>query len=151
MMLSPVQWRELAKPRFKHMFTEFRKENPDLYIKLHSCGDYSPIIGDEIELGVDLSGLMQPTGGNLDQVGIKKKYGSDISFIGGLCVQRMLPRGKVEDVRKAVHDVIKNLGTGGGYIFSPAHYILADVPIQNIYTMIEAQREFGVYGKYPLN
>ena len=151
MMLSPVQWRELAKPRFKHMFTEFRKENPDLYIKLHSCGDYSPIIGDEIELGVDLSGLMQPTGGNLDQVGIKKKYGKDISFVGGLCVQRLLPRGQVEAVRKAVHDVIKNLGTGGGYIFSPAHYILADVPIQNIYTMIEAQREFGVYGKYPLN
>jgi len=151
MMLSPEQWRELAKPRFDRMFTAFRKENPDLYIKLHSCGDYSPILGDEVELGVDLSGLMQPTGGNLDQVGIKKKYGNDIALIGGLCVQRLLPRGQVEDVRKGVHDVIKNLGTGGGYIFSPAHYILADVPVQNIYTMIEAQREFGVYGKYPLN
>ena len=23
--------------------------------------------------------------------------------------------------------------------------------LENIYTMIEAQREFGVYGKYPLN
>ena len=151
MMLSPEQWRELAKPRFQHMFNEFRKENPDIYIKLHSCGDYSPILGDEVDLGVNLSGLMQPTGGNKDQVGIKKKYGNDIALIGGLCVQRLLPRGQVEDVRKGVHDVIKNLGTGYGYIFSPAHYILADVPVQNIYTMIEAQREFGVYGKYPLN
>jgi uroporphyrinogen decarboxylase len=151
MMLSPVQWRELAKPRFQYMFQEFRKANDELFIKLHSCGDYSPIIPDEVELGVDLSGLMQPTGGNKDQAGIKKKYGNDIAFIGGFDVQNLLPRGQVEDIRKGVHDVIKTMGAGGGYIFSPSHYILADVPIQNIYTMLEAQREYGVYGKYPLN
>lgn len=151
MMLSPAQWRELAKPRFQYMFQEFRKANDELFIKLHSCGDYSPIIPDEVELGVDLSGLMQPTGGNKDQAGIKKKYGDDIAFIGGFDVQNLLPRGQVEDVRRGVFEVMKNLAVGGGYIFSPSHYILADVPIQNIYTMIEAQREFGVYGKYPLD
>ncbi len=70
---------------------------------------------------------------------------------GGFDVQNLLPRGQVEDIRKGVHDVMKNLGAGGGYIFSPSHYILADVPIQNIYTLLEAQREFGTYGKYPLN
>ncbi|MDH3580622.1 MAG: uroporphyrinogen decarboxylase family protein [Hyphomicrobiales bacterium] len=151
MMISPEQWRELAKPRFDYMFKEFRKANPDIFIKLHSCGDYSPIIPDMIELGVDLSGLMQPTGGNKDQVGLKKKYGGDISLVGGFDVQRLLPRGQVEDIRKGVHDVIKNLGTGGGYIFSPSHYILADVPIQNIYAMLEAQRDFSTYGRYPLD
>jgi len=151
MMISPKQWRELAKPRFDYMFKEFRKANSDLFIKLHSCGDYSPILGDMVELGVDLSGLMQPTGGNQDQVGLKKKYGDDIALIGGFDVQRLLPRGQVEDVRNGVLEVMKNLGPGGGYIFSPSHYILADVPIQNIYALIEAQRDFGTYGKYPLN
>lgn len=151
MMLSPELWRKLAKPRFESMFNAFRKENPDLYIKLHSCGDYSPIIPDEIELGVHLSGLMQPTGGNKDQAGIKKKYGNDIAFIGGFDVQRLLPRGQVEDVREGVFNVMKNLAVGGGYIFSPSHYILADVPVQNIFAMFEAQKDFGVYGKYPLN
>ena len=151
MMISPVQWRELAKPRFDYMFKEFRKENPDLFIKLHSCGDYSPILGDEVELGVDLSGLMQPTGGNKDQVGIKKKFGEDIALIGGFDVQRLLPRGQVEEVRQGVLEVMKNLAVGGGYIFSPSHYILADVPVQNIYTMLEAQRDFGTYGRYPLD
>jgi uroporphyrinogen-III decarboxylase len=57
----------------------------------------------------------------------------------------------VEEIREAVLNVMKNLAVGGGYIFSPSHYILADVPIQNIYAMIEAQRDYGVYGKYPLN
>ena len=151
MMISPKQWRELARPRFKYMFDSWRKENPDIYIKLHSCGDYSPIIPDEIELGVDLSGLMQPTGGNKDQVGLKKKYGNDIAFVGGFDVQNLLPRGQVEDIRKGVLEVMQNLAVGGGYIFSPSHYILADVPVQNIYAMLEAQRDFGTYGRYPLD
>ena len=151
MMISPDQWRQLAKPRFKYMFDEFRKSNSDIFIKLHSCGDYSPIIGDMVELGVDLSGLMQPTGGNKRQAEIKKKYGDDLALIGGFDVQRLLPRGQVEMVRNGVFDVMKNLAAGGGYIFSPSHYILADVPIQNIFTMLEAQRDFGTYGKYPLN
>lgn len=151
MMISPEQWRELAKPRFQYMFDTWRKERDDIFIKFHSCGDYSPIIGDEVELGVHLSGLMQPTGGNKDQVGIKRKYGDDIAFVGGFDVQRLLPRGQVEDVRNGVLEVMKNLAVGGGYIFSPAHYILADVPVQNIYTMLEAQRDFGTYGRYPLN
>ena len=151
MMISPDQWRQLAKPRFQYMFDEYRKSNEDIFIKLHSCGDYSPIIGDMIELGVDLSGLMQPTGGNKNQVELKKKYGDEIAFIGGFDVQRLLPRGQVEQVRNGVCEVMKNLASGGGYIFSPSHYILADVPIQNIFTMLEAQRDFGTYGRYPLN
>ncbi len=151
MMISPKVWRELAKPRFDHMFKEFRKANSELFIKLHSCGDYSPILGDQVDLGVNLSGLMQPTGGNKDQVGLKKKYGADLALIGGFDVQNLLPRGQVEDVRQGVLNTMKNLAVGGGYIFSPSHYILADVPIQNIYTLLEAQRDFGIYGRYPLD
>ena len=151
MMLSPKSWRELGKPRFKYMFDQFKQENPDIFLKLHSCGDYSPILPDEVELGVNLSGLMQPTGGLKDQAAVKQKYGKDIALVGGFDVQRLLPRGQVEDVRKGVHDVIKNLGPGSGYIFSPSHYILADVPVQNIFTMLEAVKDYGVYGRYPLN
>lgn len=151
MMISPAQWRELAKPRFDYMFKEFRKANSELFIKVHSCGDYSPILPDIVELGADLSGLLQPTGGLKDRANIKSTYGGDLALIGGFDVQNLLPRGQVEDVRQGVLDVMKTYATGGGYIFSPSHYILADVPVQNIFAMLEAQRDFGVYGKYPLN
>ena len=151
MMISPKVWRELAKPRFDYMFKEFRKANDEVFIKLHSCGDYSPILPDLVELGVDFSGLLQPTGGLKDQVGVKRAYGNDLALIGGFDVQNLLPRGQVEEIRAGVLQTMKNYATGGGYVFSPSHYILADVPVQNIYTMIEAQREFGTYGKYPLN
>jgi uroporphyrinogen decarboxylase len=151
MMISPKQWRELAKPRFDYMFKEFRKVNSELFIKLHSCGDYSPILPDMVELGVDLSGLLQPTGGLLERDKVKSTYGDDLAMVGGFDVQRLLPRGQVEAIRQGVLDVMKAYAPGGGYIFSPSHYILADVPVQNIYAMIIAQQDFGTYGKYPLN
>ena len=47
--------------------------------------------------------------------------------------------------------VVKNLGPGGGYIFSPSHYILADVPIQNIFAMLEAVKDYGVYNALNLD
>jgi uroporphyrinogen decarboxylase len=151
MMMNPEAWRQLAKPRFQYMFEQFRRVNRDVFIKLHSCGDYSPIIPDEIDLGVNLSGLMQPVGGNKNQAEVKKKYGDKIALIGGLDVQRLLPRGQVEEVRAGVLSVMQNLAVGGGYIFSPSHYILADVPVQNIWAMIEAVKDYGVYGRWPLN
>ncbi len=151
MMISPKQWRELAKPRFDYMFKEFRKANSELFIKLHSCGDYSPILSDIVELGADLSGLLQPAGGLANRQKIKSDFGEDIALIGGFDVQRLLPRGQVDEVRHGVLEVIKSFAPGGGYIFSPSHYILADVPIQNIYAMITAQQDYGTYGKYPLD
>jgi len=125
--------------------------NKDVYLKFHSCGDYSQILPDEVDLGVNLTGLMQPVGGNRDQAAVKKRFGDKIAMIGGLDVQRLLPRGQVDEVREGVLSVMKNLAVGGGYIFSPAHYILADVPVQNIWAMIEAVKDYGVYGKYPLS
>ena len=41
--------------------------------------------------------------------------------------------------------------SSAGDVFSPSHYIMADVPIQNIFTMLEAVKDYSTYGKYPLN
>lgn len=151
MMLSPKMWRKLAKPRLQHMFDSFRKENPEIFIKFHSCGDYSPILPDIVDLGCNLSGLMQPTGGLKDKAAIKAKYGDKLALCGGFDVQKTLPRGQVEDVRKGVLECFQTLAPGGGYVFSPSHYIMADVPIQNIMAMFEAQKDYCTYGKWPLN
>ena len=57
----------------------------------------------------------------------------------------------MEDVRKGVLECFQTLAPGGGYVSSPSHYIMADVPIQNIMAMFEAQKDYCTYGKWPLN
>jgi uroporphyrinogen decarboxylase len=48
-----------------------------------------------------------------------------------------LPKGSVEDV-KAESDKLLRKGLKGGYIFSPAHAVEGDVPLQNILAFIGA-------------
>jgi hypothetical protein len=55
MMLSPKAWRQLAKPRFKYMFDQFRKRTRT------SSSDYIPAAAirrspDEVELGAHRPG-----------------------------------------------------------------------------------------------
>jgi uroporphyrinogen decarboxylase len=140
-------WRELVKPRMMRMIKAFKKLNPELVILYHSCGDFKPVIPDLIDMGVELLSTMQPVG-SMDPVQIKKEFGSQVAFKGGLDTQQLLPNGTPEAVRKGVKNVIKAYAPGGGYVFMPAHLLYPDVPTENIWAMLEAVKD---YGTYPLN
>jgi len=73
---------------------------------------------------------------------LSKKYAKDLSFWGGLSLQRTLPFGTREDVTKEVEKTVRILGAEGGYIISPAHELTSDVPIENFNAMMEAIRKF---------
>jgi uroporphyrinogen decarboxylase len=36
---------------------------------------------------------------------------------------------------------------GSGYVFNQAHNIQRNVPAENVFAMLDAAREFGVYSK----
>lgn len=147
MLMPPELWRELVKPRMMRMIKTFKKLNPELVILYHSCGDFKPVIPDLIDMGVEFLSTMQPVG-SMDPVQIKKEFGSQVAFKGGLDTQQLLPNGTPEAVRKGVKNVIKAYAPGGGYVFMPAHLLYPDVPTENIWAMLEAVKD---YGTYPLN
>ena len=69
--------------------------------------------------------------------------GKILHFFDGVDVQGVLPYGSVADVREEVKLRIAQAGQGGGYVLAPAHNIQPDTPIENIYAMFEAVKEFG--------
>jgi len=146
MLIPPALWRDLVKPRLKRMIRAFKQTNPEIIILYHSCGDFRLIIGDLIEVGVEFLSTMQPVG-SMNLAEIKKEFGSRLAFKGGLDTQQLLPNGAPEQVREGVKKLINTLGSGGGYIFMPAHLLYQDVPTENIWAMLEAVKD---YGKYPL-
>jgi uroporphyrinogen decarboxylase len=77
----------------------------------------------------------------MDPYEIKKQYGSQLSFYGGVSIQRLLPFGTPEQIRDEVHKLIDNVGLGGGYIISPSHEMPGDIPIENLVAFIDAVRE----------
>jgi uroporphyrinogen decarboxylase len=138
MLIDPDTWRHLIKPRIKYMFEEFRKVQPDIKLAWHSCGSILPIIPDFIELGLDILNPIQPLAAGMDPVFLKKEFGKDLVFFGGIDVQDLLPNGTPEMIHDEVRRRMEILGKDGGYIVAPAHNIQPDTPVENVSAFFRA-------------
>jgi len=143
LLIPPSLWRKFIKPRMKKILQPARKKG--LPILLHSDGDVTSIIDDLIELGVTILNPVQPL--IVNPAELREKYGENLSFYGTIDVQKTLPFGSVEDVKKEAMDHIKACGYNGGLIVAPSHTILPGIPIENILAISETAKK---YGRYPV-
>ncbi|MHC4284809.1 MAG: uroporphyrinogen decarboxylase family protein [Planctomycetota bacterium] len=104
------------------------------YVIIHSCGKVDELFDDLIEIGLNCFNPFQPE--VMDVFELMKRYKGRLAFHGGLSTQRILPYGSVEDVKKKTADLLE-AGTGGGYVFAPAHAVEGDVPLENMLAFIE--------------
>jgi uroporphyrinogen decarboxylase len=139
MMMSPDMWRRFLKPRMARFFSELKQINPEVKTAYHSDGFIEPIIPDLIEIGLDVLNPVQPS--CMDPAQIKNMYGDKLSFWGTIDMQKTLPYGSPEDVRKEVLHRLRTVGKSGGLIMGPTHNVQLDVPIENFWAMVETIRE----------
>ncbi len=145
LMISPKMYREILKPIHAD-FISFIKTRTNAKVLFHSDGDVAPLIEDFIEIGVDILNPIQTSAGSMsDLPAIKKRFGGNIVFCGGIDSHRILPFGSVDDVRKEVKRVIQILGPGGGCMIGAVHTVMDDVPPENVLAMVDAVKEFGQY------
>jgi len=137
MIMDPETWRKWFKPRIKFMFDTFRNVNPEIKIAWHSCGSILPIIPDFIEMGLDILNPIQPLAKGMSPEYLKKEYGKDLVFFGGIDVQELLPYKSPLEIKEEVLRRCRILGKGGGYIAAPAHNIQPDTPVENVIAMYE--------------
>ncbi len=107
----------------------------------HSCGNIIPIIGEMIDIGLDILHPIQPEA--MDGALLKKEFGNRLTFCGGISTQGLLVRGTPDQVRAEVRERAEQLGRGGGYILQSSHTILEDVPFANVIAYIEACHELA--------
>ncbi|MHB1347697.1 MAG: uroporphyrinogen decarboxylase family protein [Candidatus Humimicrobiaceae bacterium] len=135
MFLNPDLWRRIIKPRLKRLYEAVKKYNGIVW--QHSCGHIEEVIPDLIEIGVEIIDPCQPAANNV--LMWKKKYGENLSFLGGLDTQGYLSFGSPEEVKAKTKEFIKFMSVGGGYIAAPSHTI--SFPVENKNAMIEAINE----------
>jgi uroporphyrinogen decarboxylase len=80
-----------------------------------------------------------------DLANLKKRFGKNIIFCGGIDTHKILPAGTTIEVRDEVKRVMELLGEGGGYMIASVHTIMNDVPVENVLAMVDAVEEFGGY------
>ena len=145
LLISPRMYRDILKPIHAD-FISFIKARTNAKVFFHTDGDVAPLIEDFIEIGVDILNPIQTSAGSMsDLPALKKRFGSNIVFCGGIDTRRILPFGSVEEVREEVRRVIQILGPGGGCMVAAVHTVMDDVPPENVLAMVDAVEEFGHY------
>jgi uroporphyrinogen decarboxylase len=130
LLISPDLWRKLYKPWYIKFIDEAKKYN--LLVCFHVCGNCSDIIGDLIEMGVDILDPIQVSAKNMSLENLKTKFGKNICFHGGLDTQKFLPFVSKEEVKEEVRRIKRLFNKSGGLILGPSHYLTSDIPVDNI-------------------
>jgi len=140
-MLSVELYRKMIKPGHKKL-VELIKEHFDRPVLFHSCGAVADFIPDLIDIGLDALNPVQVSASGMDPIGLKKNFGSEITFWGGgVDTQTVLNRATPEDVRDEVRRTVDIMAPGGGFVFCQVHNIQPDVPPENIEAMYAALDE----------
>ena len=138
LIMGPDMWRKYIKPSMRILFDKVKSRGK--VVMLHSCGDLREILGDLIDIGLDVYNTVQPEIYDLSY--LKNEYGRDLTFYGGISTQQFLPTATPDESAEMAKRMIELMGKNGGYILSPTHAVTADIPVENISAIVQAARDF---------
>jgi len=133
LLFSRKDFLRLLKPRLARLCAVYTEAG--VPVGMHSCGNIIELIPDLIEIGIRLLEPVQPC---MDLTRLKKEFGQNLVFWGGIDTQDLLPFGTPERVKKETREVIRLLGEGDGYVIAPSQAIMPDVPLANVVAFLEA-------------
>lgn len=138
LQMGKACWMEFIQPRLKRMCAAVKSAGK--FVMIHSCGDVDELFDELIAIGVDCFNPFQPE--VMDVKKLMVDYRGRLSFFGGLSTQKTLPFATPDQVRAQSRSLL-SAGRLGGYIFSPAHAVEGDVPLENLLAAIDEARANG--------
>ncbi len=113
LMIPPVSWREIWKPRYQNIFKAAHQAG--LFTFLHSCGYIVDILEDLIEIGLDVIQMDQQENMGLKLLG--ERFKGRITFFCPVDIQTTMAHGTCEEIRAYCRKMVERLGTPeGGFI-----------------------------------
>ena len=141
LLMSPASFRRFIKPWLRKMIDLARSFGVQTIH--HDDGAIRPLIGDLVEIGIDVLNPVQWRCPGMDREGLARDFGNSLVFHGAVDNQRTLPFGTPEDVRQEVAENIRIFRKCKGYIVAPCHNIQPNTSTANIVALYDAVREYG--------
>lgn len=137
--LNPHQWEKYYWPSLKATIEGLWAQGKRMLF--FAEGDWTPYLEKIAELP-EKSIIFQID--NTDAKKAKEILGGRFCLQGGVPTT-LLTYGTPEEVKEHVKRTIDELACDGGFILNPGGVVMGDAKKENIYAMIEAAREYGVY------
>ncbi|NLE66434.1 MAG: hypothetical protein GX608_03340 [Lentisphaerae bacterium] len=141
LLVGAGMWRKFIMPGFADYIGLIKSHGA--IAMHHTCGSVSEIIPDMIRCRLDVLQSIQPEARGMSLAGLKEKFGGSLCFHGGISIQKTMPFGSEDDVRREVRAIADVVRQDGGYIFCTSHNIQADTPARNIVALMEAYLLYG--------
>lgn len=139
LLMSRQMYKEWIWPAHTAVVAAARKAAPAIPISYHSDGNCWDVIADLIDAGVTVLNPVQPE--CLDLGAVKREFGKDLMFWGGIGTQTTMPFGTPSQVYETVQRSIDLLGPTG-YYPSPTHVLEPEVPWENIDAYLKAVEDY---------
>ena len=134
LFMGKERWQRFFKENYRRLYDRVHKSGK--YVLSHCCGNIVDILPDLIDIGLDVYESFQPEA--MDIQSVKKEFGADMTFWGGLGAQSVIPFGTPSDIYKEVSELRETIGKGGGFILGPSKDPPPETPIENLTALIEA-------------
>jgi len=137
LMISPDMWREYYKPRLADAIRIAREEAPELLVFYHCDGNFTRLLPDLVEIGVNVINPVQPD--CMDAAAIKQEFGDRLSLWGTVGTATLWDYGKPRQIQAEVRRRIDTLGPAG-LLLAPA-YDIDFTPVENLRAFADAVEE----------
>lgn len=140
LMIRPELWRAFFKPRYKILFEAIHQAG--WHVWMHTDGRVNDIVGDLIEVSLDVIQFMSPNVVGIEEIGAR--FRGRLCFSGGCDLQDTLPCKSAQEIRAEARLILDHWAAPeGGFIAAIDDEDARDlgIPEENIRVMVEAFRE----------
>ena len=110
---------------------------------MHTCGNITKILPGFVEMGLDVIHPIQKYA--MDEVAVAREFGGKIAFWAGFDVQRIIPYGTPEDVRREVRHLMDTYARPDGrFLLTAGNGITPDTPVESLRALYEEAYRYGM-------
>jgi uroporphyrinogen decarboxylase len=143
-LVGPALFERFLLPHLRRLIDQGHRYG--LKVQMHCCGGFAPLLPALVDAGLDAVHAIQPCCSGMDLGELKRRFGRQLVFNGGIDSQHVLIAGTPESVVRGTRAVLATMMPGGGYVAGASHdTILEETPLANVLAMVDTVRDCGVY------
>lgn len=141
-IIAPEQFTEFFITPFGRIVQGFKSLG--FPVIMHNDGKIWDMLDGLVDTGISAYNPVEK-GAGMDLKTVKERYAGRLCCIGNVNNKTTLVNGSVEEVIAETRECLEIGKPGGGYILSSDHSLHDDIPLENIFALIETVKKYGKY------